>query len=162
MDGWTSWTCLLGKPRHELAPRPEDSFGSSCSNKALGKAWERRLGLPTSRGLLLPEPCSTSLWSKASSPKYLNYRSLFHSHPLLIPHRPLPQLPQELPVDAASPCTDLPSRIREGFILITFGPYWIFTAVWAFSLVVASGGYSLVAVHGLFIAVTSLAVEHGL
>ena len=72
------------------------------------------------------------------------------------------QLPQELPVDAASPCTDLPSRIREGFILITFGPYWIFTAVWAFSLVVASGGYSLVAVHGLFIAVTSLAVEHGL
>ena len=31
--------------------------------------------------------------------------------------------------------------------------------MWAFSLVAASGGYSLVAVHGLFIAVTSLAVD---
>ena len=116
MDGWTSWTCLLGKPRHELAPGPEDSSCPSCSNKALGKAWERRLGLPTSRGLLLPEPCSTSHWPKGSSPKGLNYRSLFHSHPLLIPHHPPPQLPQDLPVDAASLCTDLLSRIRDGFI----------------------------------------------
>ena len=31
-----------------------------------------------------------------------------------------------------------------------------------FSLAVASGGYSLVAVHGLLIAVASLAVEHRL
>ena len=31
-----------------------------------------------------------------------------------------------------------------------------------FSLVVASGGYSLVAVHGLLIAVVSLVAEHGL
>ena len=35
---------------------------------------------------------------------------------------------------------------------------WIFAA-WAFSRVVASSGYSLVAVHGL-IAVTSLVAEH--
>ena len=31
-----------------------------------------------------------------------------------------------------------------------------------FSLVVASGDYSLVAVHGLLIAVVSLVAEHGL
>ena len=45
---------------------------------------------------------------------------------------------------------------------VYLGLWWVYTAAWAFSLVVASGGYSLVAVHGLFIAVTSLAVEHGL
>ena len=35
-----------------------------------------------------------------------------------------------------------------------------FIAVWA--LVMVSGGYSLVSVHGLLIAVTSLVADHGL
>ena len=39
---------------------------------------------------------------------------------------------------------------------------WVFTAAPGLSLLVASRGYSLVAVCGLLIAVTSLVVEHGL
>ena len=41
------------------------------------------------------------------------------------------------------------------------GQCWVFIAPQAFSLVVASGGSSLVVVGGLLIAVASL-VEHGL
>ena len=37
---------------------------------------------------------------------------------------------------------------------------WVF-AGWAFSLAAESGGDSVVAMHGLLIAVASLAVEHG-
>ena len=40
--------------------------------------------------------------------------------------------------------------------------HWVFVAVCRLSLVVASGGYSLVAVHGLLIAVASLVSEHRL
>ena len=40
-------------------------------------------------------------------------------------------------------------------------PCWVFVAVRAFSLVVASRGYSLVTVCGLLIVVASL-VDHGL
>ena len=46
-------------------------------------------------------------------------------------------------------------------ILFTFGCTGsLFCA--GLSLVVATGGYSLLAVHGLLIVVTSLDVEHGL
>ena len=38
---------------------------------------------------------------------------------------------------------------------------WVFVAACGFFLVVVSRGYSLVAVHGLFTVVDSLAVEHG-
>ena len=38
---------------------------------------------------------------------------------------------------------------------------WVFIAVCGFSLVAARGSYSLVAVHGTLIAVTSLVAEHG-
>ena len=37
---------------------------------------------------------------------------------------------------------------------------WVFVAAHGFSLVVASGGSSLAAVHGLLIAVASLGAEH--
>ena len=39
---------------------------------------------------------------------------------------------------------------------------WVFVAMCGLSLVVDSGGYSLVVVHGLHIVVASLVVEHGL
>ena len=42
-----------------------------------------------------------------------------------------------------------------------FGLLWVFLAVHGFSLVTASGGYSLIVVHGLLIAVPSLATKHG-
>ena len=40
--------------------------------------------------------------------------------------------------------------------------HWVFVAVSGLLLVEASGGYSLIAVRGLLIAVASLAAEHGL
>ena len=46
--------------------------------------------------------------------------------------------------------------------LIYFWLHWIFVAACGLSLVAVSGGYSLVAVLGLLIAVASLVVEHGL
>lgn len=109
-----------GKPRHELAPRPEDSSGSSCSNKALGKAWERRLGIThKQRGCSYLNLAPTSQLVQRFQPQIPELQKpLPH---ILIPHRPPPQLPQELPVDAASPCTDLPSRIRERFY---FSYFW--------------------------------------
>ena len=49
------------------------------------------------------------------------------------------------------------------FILfIDFWLHWVFVAARGLSLVVASGGYSSVAVRGLLIAVASLVEEHGL
>jgi len=38
--------------------------------------------------------------------------------------------------------------------------HWVFVAVQGLSLVVENGGYSLVGVHGLLIAVAFLFVEH--
>ena len=40
--------------------------------------------------------------------------------------------------------------------------HWVLVAAHGFSLVVASGGSSLAAVHGLLTAVASLVAEHGL
>ena len=46
--------------------------------------------------------------------------------------------------------------------LIIFWLCWVCTAAWGFSLVAASGGYSLAAVCGLLIVVDSLVAERGL
>ena len=46
--------------------------------------------------------------------------------------------------------------------LFIFWLHWVFVAACGLSLVVASGGYSLVAVHGLIMAVASLVAEHRL
>ena len=43
-----------------------------------------------------------------------------------------------------------------------FGLHWVFVASLELSLVVASGGYSQVAVHGLLVVAASLVVEHRL
>ena len=48
------------------------------------------------------------------------------------------------------------------FVFICFWLRWVFVAVLGLSLVLASGGCSLVAMHGLLLAVASLLVEHGL
>ena len=45
---------------------------------------------------------------------------------------------------------------------IYFWLHWFFGATCGLSLVVANGGYSLVAVRGLLIAVASLVAEHRL
>ena len=52
-------------------------------------------------------------------------------------------------------------KVDRNFFLNLF-LHWVFTAEHKFSLVVTSGGYSLVAGHGLLIAVVSLVAEHGL
>ena len=44
---------------------------------------------------------------------------------------------------------------------IYFWLCWVFVAVQAFPLVAASGGYSLIVVHGLLIAMASVFAEHG-
>ena len=43
-----------------------------------------------------------------------------------------------------------------------FWLHWVFVAAQELSLVAVNGGYSLVAVRGLLIAVASLVAEHGL
>ena len=48
------------------------------------------------------------------------------------------------------------------YLFICFWLRWVFVAVLGLSLVLASGGCSLVAMHGLLLAVASLLVEHGL
>ena len=48
------------------------------------------------------------------------------------------------------------------FGLFYFWLSWVFTAAHKLPLVAASGGYSLVTVHGLLIVVASLVAEHGL
>ena len=45
-------------------------------------------------------------------------------------------------------------------LFIYFWLHWVFIAVCGISLVVAHGGYSLVAMHGLLMVATSLAAEH--
>ena len=52
------------------------------------------------------------------------------------------------------------SIFRNNFIY--FWLCWVIIAAWAFSLVVASGGYPIVVVCRLLIAVASLIAEHGL
>ena len=47
-------------------------------------------------------------------------------------------------------------------LFIYFWLCWAFLDAWSFSLVVASGGYSLAAVRGLLIATASLVAEHRL
>ena len=47
-------------------------------------------------------------------------------------------------------------------VLYFFGLPWVFVVAHGLSLAAASGGYSLVAVHGLLIAVASLVAEHEL
>ena len=47
-------------------------------------------------------------------------------------------------------------------MFIYFWLCWVFVVARGLSLVVASGGYSFVVVHGLLIVVASLVVEHGL
>ena len=46
-------------------------------------------------------------------------------------------------------------------VFIFFWPCWILVAVCRFSLIVVSRGYSLIAVLGLLIAVSTLISEHG-
>lgn len=46
--------------------------------------------------------------------------------------------------------------------LISFWLCWIFAVAQAFSLVVISGGYSLVLASGLHIVMASLVADHGL
>ena len=48
------------------------------------------------------------------------------------------------------------------YLLICFWLCWVFVAACRLFLVGMSRGYFLVAVHGLLIAVASLAAEHGL
>ena len=48
------------------------------------------------------------------------------------------------------------------FLFISFWLHWVFIVAHRLSLVAASGGYSLVVVHGLLIALASLVAEHGL
>ena len=57
-------------------------------------------------------------------------------------------------------CTILSPFLKKLFIY--FRMPWVFVAACKLSLVVASGGYFLVAVHGHLIVVASLVAEHGL
>ena len=50
----------------------------------------------------------------------------------------------------------------SSYLFIDFWLCWVFMAVRGLSQVVASRGYSLVAVHGLLIEVVSLVADHGL
>ena len=52
--------------------------------------------------------------------------------------------------------------ILEFLFIYLFWLCWIFVAVSGLSLVVLSGGYSLISVNGLLIAVAPLVVEHRL
>ena len=53
-------------------------------------------------------------------------------------------------------------KIGYLFYLFLFWLCWVFITARGLSLVVASGGYSLAAVHGLLTVATSLVAEHGL
>ena len=57
------------------------------------------------------------------------------------------------------PCGQAQNFLKN---FISFWLHWFFGATCGLSLVVANGGYSLVAVRGLLIAVASLVAEHGL
>ena len=51
---------------------------------------------------------------------------------------------------------------KINFLFVYFWLYWLFVVARRLSLVVANGGYSLVAVNGLLLGMASLAVEHRL
>ena len=53
-------------------------------------------------------------------------------------------------------------RLRSNIFFLSFWLCWVFVATCGLSLVVASGGYSLVSVCRLLTAVASLAAEHRL
>ena len=55
-----------------------------------------------------------------------------------------------------------PPQLIIFIYLFIFWLCWVFVAVRGLSLVVASGGYSFIAVCGLLIAVASLVAEHRL
>ena len=57
---------------------------------------------------------------------------------------------------------DYSAAITFSFYLINVLLHWVFAAAYGIFLVVECGGYSLVVIHGLLIAVASLVVEHGL
>ena len=48
------------------------------------------------------------------------------------------------------------------YFILHFWLWWVFVTAHGLSPVSMSGGYSLVKVHGLLIAVSSLSGEHGL
>ena len=52
--------------------------------------------------------------------------------------------------------------VSQKFLIFIYSLHWVFVAAHRLSVVVASRGYYLVAVHGLLIAVASLVVEHGI
>ena len=52
--------------------------------------------------------------------------------------------------------------LKKNNFIYSFLLYWIFVAVWAFSLVAASGGYCSLQVCRLLVAVASLVAEHRL
>ena len=58
-------------------------------------------------------------------------------------------------------CVYVLSFFKKNLFIIYFWLHWVFFAVCWLSLVVVSGGYSVV-VHGLLIVVASPVVEHGL
>ena len=71
------------------------------------------------------------------------------------------------PHSAGVCCPALPdsrgnSSLFLNFIYFYFWLCWVFLSACGLSLAAASGGSSLVVLHGLLIAVTSLAVKHGL
>ena len=58
--------------------------------------------------------------------------------------------------------TAAPIEFFKKIFIIYLRLHWVFVAVCRLSLIATSGGYSLVAGHGLLIAVASLVAEHGL
>ena len=59
----------------------------------------------------------------------------------------------------------IPDCSQTFFFFLQFIYFWlcsVFIAVCGLSLVAASKGYSLTAVHGLLTAISSLVAEHGL
>lgn len=142
MDGWTSWTHMLGKPRHELSPWPEYRSCPSCCSKALNTAYKRRGAEGCShqspaQHLALPEVLAPSAGTVQAS-------SVHH----LVPHRPLiPPAARALPTDAALPCADLLwPRSGEFSLLLVFSASMMppLSAPWGFdpSLSLATPGTS--------------------
>ena len=58
--------------------------------------------------------------------------------------------------------SDMQKRFLKHYLFIYFWLCWVFFAACGLSLVAESGSCSLVAVHGLLIAVASLVAEHRL
>ena len=99
---------------------------------------------------------------KSGSEYYVQFHTYTHAHT----HRSAYQHPQ---TQLGGAKYELNSLIGIStftlFYFVLFFYFWLrwgFVPVHGLSLVVASGGLLLVAVHGLLIAVASLVVEHGL